>query len=208
MKEPESVSGKPDKTKPVTVHVLNYWGISHSHVEIVLEQSGEGDTKYYYLINHWEFPASRATLNNKDLISRIKDASESHKLEIKGDINALAEQWKEEQRKQPDCFICCFNNCADTTAWFLEKFVNIKKPTPCSSPVTCNYLFCGFFVPSFVPTGCTLPGRVFDNAKASSDNTTQEISYLVGGKETKEIAERFLSVSPGITGAVMGRTRI
>jgi hypothetical protein len=148
----------------IKVHILNFWSCVSSHIEIVLEQPG----KKFYKINAWSDPQSEAIINEKDCLKSIAGASESHIVEIEADIKDIISKWAKKYNEEREDFGCCINNCADASAWFLEEFAGIQKPTACGAPFTFNFLCCGLFAPSFLQC-CTLPGRVFDVAKRSSE---------------------------------------
>jgi hypothetical protein len=57
------------------------------------------------------------------------------------------------------------NNCGDITQAFLEKFAEVPPPRPFAAPYTINHLSLGICLPSFLPIGITLPGRILDNAQ-------------------------------------------
>jgi hypothetical protein len=57
------------------------------------------------------------------------------------------------------------SNCGDITQAFLEKFAQIPKPCALAAPFTLNHLALVICLPSFLPMGITLPGRILDHAK-------------------------------------------
>lgn len=81
-------------------------------------------------------------------------------LKISGNIFTIAKECKHFLENNPyDLFE---NNCADITAWFLEKYVNIPKISPCVLPLTCDRVGYGCWLPSFFQC-VSLPGRLQKN---------------------------------------------
>ena len=80
--------------------------------------------------------------------------------EIEGDINEILDWW---DRRGLHSII--HNNCGDITQEFLERFANIPAPHALAAPFSINYFSLGICLPSFLPIGITLPGRIMDNAK-------------------------------------------
>ncbi len=149
----------------ITVNILNFHSIINSHIEIVLENQSPKGT-YYYRISSTATPKSRAVIDDEECLKAIDQASEKQVLEIDANLSDLISAWR--NKYHAEYFTCCYNNCADVSAWFLETYADIPNPGNCASPVTINYLFCGFFAPSFLQC-CTLPGRVMDYVEDSQE---------------------------------------
>jgi len=92
-------------------------------------------------------------------LDRVPSASFSFELE--GNIQEIQDWWFYSQSGY-DIFS---NNCADTTQAFLVKFAQVPNPQPFAPPYTFNHLSLGICLPSFLPIGITLPGRILDHAK-------------------------------------------
>lgn len=150
--------------RPMKVSVLTFYTPCNTHIEIMLEQDN-----LFYSMNVWENPEEKPTKKTPKHEERLDFASDIIEFTIQNDIKAIAKDWKK-HLAEIGIRSCCFNNCADATEWFLEKYGNIPKSSPCSKPISCNYWSCCFFVPVFVPSFlypgcCTLPGRVADNTR-------------------------------------------
>lgn len=163
----------------IKVHLLNSWNPSNSHIEIVLEQESKKG-KYYYKIDAWSEPKSKAEIDDKLCLKSLKKASESTIIEIDNDLNNIITAWNKKYEEEYDNLQCFSNNCADVSAWFLEEFANIPNPGKNNPPFTINYVCCGLFAPSFLQC-CTLPGRVFDYASSA---TSSEITEVLNSKHT------------------------
>lgn len=145
----------------IKVHLFETRNLFHTHVEIFLEQKNK-DIPEYYSINRWRNPEKKANSDTKEFTMISSRAFKSICFEIDGVLNEIIHSWNQEYQKYSDVPAeLCFNNCADVTAWFLKKYAKIQIPSRCSAPITCNYVTCGLFAPSFLQC-CTTPGRVMD----------------------------------------------
>jgi len=161
----------------INVHVLEFFSCDCTHIEVVLEEQTQEGTLYYN-IDRWADPLDQAKINDEECLKLLKDANKEVTFTIDRDMNQIIECWKKEYSSN-EGNICC-NNCADATAWFLDTFANITNPGSCAKPITCDYLCCGFFAPSFLQA-CTptLPGRVMGYV---ADHIQHETSALLGPK--------------------------
>ena len=157
----------------IQVHVLEFFECHSTHVEIVLKEETL-DGAMYYNIDRWASPKKEASKDNKTYLDLLKRANKNLVFEIDGNMNDIIEKWDQKYFSE-NANICC-NNCADTTAWFLETFINIPNPGNCSKPITCNYVYLGFFAPSFLQC-CTVPGRVMDYAEKHPQKETAALSF-------------------------------
>jgi hypothetical protein len=160
----------------IKVHLLNFWGPINSHSEIILEQATE-QGNLYYQIDIGSSPQKNGVINSKTCLESLNEASESHIIEIDNELNDIIKAWQQKYTNDEKDFSCISYNCADISSWFLEEFANIPNPGNCNSPITTNYLCCGIFAPSFLQC-CTLPGRVFDYAKAAKSDEINEVLKL------------------------------
>jgi len=161
----------------ITVNVLEFHhcdGEPH-HIEIVLSETTEKGVLYYNIDGASE-PKYKAEIDNGPCLEAIESADKNTSFVIEHNLNQIIAHWKRNYKE-----IHPFdNNCADTAAWFLETFAEIPNPGACGKPVTCNYVMCGLFAPSFLQC-CTLPGRVGDYLQNYlNKNKKDETSSLVG----------------------------
>lgn len=145
----------------IKVQVLNFHALC-SHIEILLENTSVIPSSYYS-INRWEEPQKKFTKNASDFESILSSSSSAYTFYIDADPNIISKEWCDYFYKTFPQASIFGNNCAVASQWFLNKFANI--PDPDSAPVSLNHLIFGIFVPSSIPIGITLPGRIMDNAK-------------------------------------------
>ncbi len=147
----------------LNVHLLEFHELPFSHVEIILETKPENAESQYYFINVISKPRRSATTHASFFIKRIKNAARRLEFELDDDLEQIIEDWQ-------DRYVAMHNmsipqdSCADVANWFLETYLDIQNPGPCGPPITCNYVCCGLFLPSFLQP-ITLPGRVMDIAE-------------------------------------------
>ena len=147
------------------VTILNFHSL-FSHLEILLEDTSTTPSTYY-VINQWD-PAQSAFTNRISGAIGSKyqeEASSTFSFEIEEDPKEIIKAWRDYQRKTlPDACISSYN-CADAGQWFLNKYAHVPNPRPFAPPYTVNHVIMGIFLPSYMPIGITLPGRIMDNAK-------------------------------------------
>ncbi|EKD73650.1 MAG: hypothetical protein ACD_45C00233G0001 [uncultured bacterium] len=165
----------------IQVHVLEFFECKSIHVEIVLKEETDNGAMYYN-INRWASPIRRAQKDCEPYLNLIKEANKDLVFEIDENMDDIIEKWNQKYFSE-NANLCC-NNCADTTAWFLETFVNIPNPGNCSKPIACNYVYCGFFSPSFLQC-CTVPGRIMNYAEKAIQQRQREISPLIPSSPSK-----------------------
>lgn len=145
----------------IKVHILNFHG-GNSHLEVLLQNISD-DPIRSYIINQWN-PANKkfANYSRNDYLKR---ASSTFSFEIEADPEEIVKAWREHQKETEPTASILYNNCADAVQWFLNKYAHIPSSRPFAFPMSVNHLIFGISVPSFLPIGITLPGRVMDNAK-------------------------------------------
>ena len=145
----------------ITVHLLNFHG-PVTHIEILLENTSVRP-HLFYSINRWNSPSERfheqRGRDERDLASTI------YSFNIEAEPKEIIQRWGEfHQRTLGDAGIVS-HNCAISAQWFLREFANIPDPHPFSAPISINHVAMGLFLPSFIPMGVTLPGRIMSNAQ-------------------------------------------
>lgn len=160
----------------IKVHLLNYHSV-FSHIEILLEHTPTKGCPVYYTIDRTSKPGKVFSKNN--LKPYHNDVSSTFTFEIDADPTSIITKWNTyyfESKHQSGLF---YYNCADATQWFLHEFANIPNPSFLTLPISTNLLTMGIFIPSFLPTGITLPGRVMDNAKFHIKKNDYNLSLQV-----------------------------
>lgn len=153
----------------IKVHLLNFHG-PWSHIEIVLENLSVSP-RTFYSINRWDDYPCRAFSKKiykyeTQITNLIKLASSRYSFEIQADPEEIVEKWRDYHEQTNESASCLGNNCAVAAQWFLNTFAKIPNPSIFSSkPISFNHLAFGICVPSFIPIGIELPGRIMDNAK-------------------------------------------
>lgn len=136
----------------LTVHLLNWNMGLFSHISIVVE---DRTTKAFFKLD----TMARA----EDARAQIDLASSRYSFDIKENIETVADWWSAQTWHHSYHIIK--NNCGDVTQRFLERFACIQAPHRLKAPLSINYFFLGLFIPSFLPIGVTLSGRIMDHAK-------------------------------------------
>lgn len=143
------------------VHVMNWHGIGFTHINVLLEDIST-ELPAYYLLERWSMtaidrmPTEVATLY-------FNAASTTCTFEIDAILDEIKTGWSNYHCSNEPNIVT--NNCADATTWFLEHYAKIPSPTFLSAPISLNYLTLGIFIPSFIPIGITLPGRIMSNVE-------------------------------------------
>ncbi|GGI88288.1 hypothetical protein [Legionella impletisoli] len=148
----------------INVYLLNWHYVLFSHLEVVLENTSSNPYTYFR-INGWRRrPELIFSYSSEKYLKLINSANSIYSFSIEANPKEIIDGWYQYcyRKVYPEL---TKNNCADATQWFLKKFANIPDPRAFSAPFSLNYFCLGFFVPSILPIGITLPGRVMDNAK-------------------------------------------
>lgn len=106
-------------------------------------------------------PASNTYYNFDTMSPTCRAPSASFSFELKADIKKIKDWWICSRSN----YDLVSNNCADITQAFLAKFAQVPYPQRFAPPYTFNHLSLGICLPSFLPIGITLPGRIFDHAR-------------------------------------------
>ena len=170
----------------ITVHLLNFHGL-FSHTEIVLENEIDHSL---YLINQWD-TALDSFSNCSRYKENISQASSKYTFRIDANPNEISSRWIERYEKTLSKANLLTQNCADAAQWFLHQFANIPHPKAFSSPVSLNHLTLGLFLPSFIPIGIMLPGRIMDNAK-----------FYVEARKNRTLINQYSSLRLAVTTAI------
>lgn len=145
----------------ITVYLLNFHG-PVTHIEIVLKNNSTGA---FYLINRWE-TARNSFSNDAEMFKlKINEASCIYRFDIEANPDEIADEWYSYYHQTQHKESILSHNCAVAAQWFLTRFANIPEPNFFSAPITINHVACGLFIPSIIPVGVTLPGRIMSNAK-------------------------------------------
>lgn len=151
----------------IEVTLLNFHGIN-SHIEILLSYVDARGDKFIYTINQWAKPHRLFYSGEEWLAFAEKKSGEANSkftFSLQADPIEISIAWFKRRHERANKASLFTENCADAAEWFLEQFAKIPKTHFYSSYVSVNHFMFGLFVPSFLPLGITLPGRVMDNAK-------------------------------------------
>ena len=182
----------------IMVHLLNFHG-PVTHTEIMLEDVSKKPSTYYS-INQWAPPDvlgfstadSFEQYNGVSPLAIIDQASSTFNFEIEAEPFDIALRWAAYYLKTLPKAGIITHNCGDAAQWFLTRYANIPAPNFYSTPVSINHLAFGIFVPSFIPVGVTLPGRVMSNAKF-------HISARDNPQAANQYSDLFLNICLAIT---------
>jgi len=149
----------------ITVHLLNWHWPGFTHISVMLEYNNNSSHNYM-ILERWEnaLPTTHGW-HNKDSFTKeyLNLANSEFSFDIEADPQEILIEWSNFKRANgPNIII---NNCGDATQWFLQRFAGIPSPSFLSAPLSLNRFVLGIFLPSFIPVGITLPGRIMDNAK-------------------------------------------
>jgi hypothetical protein len=143
------------------VHVMNWHGIGFTHINVLLKDMS-AEPCGYYLLERWSMSAID-DVPNEIAKQYVNAASTTCTFEIDATPDEIKRGWSNYHCTNEPNIIT--NNCADATTWFLEHYAKIPSPTFLSAPISFNYLTFGIFIPSFIPIGITLPGRIMSNVE-------------------------------------------
>lgn len=148
----------------ILVHLLNFHYITHSHIEIILEDVSRFYPKYFYISRWIKQPQTNWFIDSSDKIyqQRINKANSVLSFEINADPQEICNEWKAYWSNTQHNASCLGSNCAVATQWFLTRFANIPEPSILN--LSGNRLVFGIVWPSFIPCPVTLPGRIMSNA--------------------------------------------
>lgn len=143
------------------VYLLNFHGI-HSHLEVLIKNPL---TQRYYVINRWEQP-TRTFISERacEAKARLTEAGAIYAFTITAVPQVIVEQWRRYYAETAARATICGSNCADAAQWFLTTICQVPPPSYLSLPLSINHVAVGIMLPSVVPIGLTLPGRVMSNA--------------------------------------------
>lgn len=194
--------------RDITVSLLNFHGFN-SHIEILLHYVENG-VNHFYVINQWA-PASNHIMKSTTGLKQhpnYREASSRFSFKIEADPNEIADNWFRRYYSRQAYANIITENCADATQWFLKKYAAIPNPTFYSNHLSLNHLILGLMLPSFIPIGITLPGRIMDNAKfhmhvRNNADTIKQYNELLLNLCRASCALLFLGSVAGIAVAVV-----
>ena len=186
----------------IKVHLLNFHG-PVTHIEIMLENLSVKPSTFYS-INRWA-PPLNAFYSQAGHEEIINQASSTYSFDIEADPDVIVHEWKTHYQNTLNDASIIGHNCAVSAQWFLTTFADIPAPNFYSAPISINHLVFGLFVPSFIPVGITLPGRIMSNAK-----------FYIEARDNPEIADQYsylflnvclaisaLTIAASITGIIL-----